>query len=179
MSAATWVVLGASSSIARAFALEAAGEGANVVLAGRDRDDLDRSAADIGIRHNVAVRVVGFDAEAIDTHDAFVARCVELAAEFGGGPLNVFLAFGLMPDQAAIDGDPDQAQRTIQATYAGAVSVLHRLAPKLEAQGKGHVSCWGRSRVIAGGSRITSMDRPRRVFTPICKVCGLACSAPV
>ena len=143
MSAATWVVLGASSSIARAFALEAAAEGANVVLAGRDRDDLDRSAADIGIRHNVAVRVAEFDAEAIDTHDAFVAKCAELAAEFGGGPLNVFLAFGLMPDQAAIDRDPDQAQRTIQATYAGAVSVLHRLAPKLEAQGKGHVVVLG------------------------------------
>jgi decaprenylphospho-beta-D-erythro-pentofuranosid-2-ulose 2-reductase len=143
MSAATWVVLGASSSIARAFALEAAGEGSNVVLAGRDRDDLDRSAADIGIRHNVAVRVVEFDAEAIDTHDAFVAKCAELAAEFGGGPLNVFLAFGLMPDQAAIDRDPDQAQRTIQATYAGAVSVLHRLAPKLEAQGTGHVVVLG------------------------------------
>ena len=36
MSAATWLVLGASSSIARAFALEAAGEGCNVLLAGRD-----------------------------------------------------------------------------------------------------------------------------------------------
>ena len=98
MSAATWLVLGASSSIARAFALEAAAEGANVLLAGRDRDDLDRSAADIGIRHNVAVRVVEFDAEAVDSHDAFVARCAELTTEFGGGPLNVFLAFGLMPE---------------------------------------------------------------------------------
>jgi decaprenylphospho-beta-D-erythro-pentofuranosid-2-ulose 2-reductase len=48
-----------------------------------------------------------------------------------------------MPDQATIDRDPDQAQRTIQATYAGAVSVLHRLAPRLEAQGKGHVVVLG------------------------------------
>src|SRR3954447_15467148 len=112
MSAATWLVLGASSSIARAFALEAAGEGCNVLLAGRDRDDLDRSAADIRIRHNVAVDVLEFDAEAIDTHDTFVAHCSGLAAGFGDGPLNVFLAFGLMPDQAVIDRDPDQAQRT-------------------------------------------------------------------
>src|SRR3954454_18029336 len=112
MSASTWLVLGGSSSIARAFALEAAAQGCNVLLAGRDRDDLDRSAADIHIRHNVAVDVVEFDAETIDTHAACVAHCSGLAAGCGGGPLNVFLAFGLMPDQAVIDRDPDQAQRT-------------------------------------------------------------------
>ena len=144
MSAATWLVLGASSSIARAFALEAAAEGCQRP-AGRPRPR--RSGPERRrYRHPAQCRrcgVVEFDAEAVDSHDAFVARCAELAAEFGGGPLNVFLAFGLMPDQAAIDRDPDQAQRTIQATYAGAVSVLHRLAPRLEAQGEGHVVVLG------------------------------------
>lgn len=143
MSAPTWLVLGASSSIARAFALEAAAQGCNVILAGRDRDDLGRGAADIRIRHNVAVTAVDFDAEAVDTHDAFVREATGLSAGFGSGPLNVFLAFGLMPDQSAIDADPGKAQRTIMATYAGAVSVLHRLAPVLEAQGAGHVVALG------------------------------------
>lgn len=40
MNAPTWLVLGASSSIARAFALEAAAQGSNVILAGRDCADL-------------------------------------------------------------------------------------------------------------------------------------------
>ncbi|UEM23151.1 SDR family NAD(P)-dependent oxidoreductase [Skermanella mucosa] len=143
MNAPTWLVLGASSSIARAFALEAAAQGSNVILAGRDRADLDRGAADVRIRHDVAVEVVDFDAEVVDTHDVFVKDVTGLSAGFGTGPLNVFLAFGLMPDQSAIDADPDKAQSTIMATYAGAVSVLHRLAPILEAQGKGHIVALG------------------------------------
>jgi NAD(P)-dependent dehydrogenase (short-subunit alcohol dehydrogenase family) len=143
MTSQTWLVLGASSSIARAFALEAAAGGANVVLAGRDFDDLNRSAADIRIRHNVGVAAVAFDAVAVESHDGFVEQVFRCAAAFGGGSLNVFLVFGLMPDQSAIDRDPDLAQPTIQATYAGAVSVLHRLAPRLEAQGEGRVVVLG------------------------------------
>ncbi|MBI3513387.1 MAG: SDR family NAD(P)-dependent oxidoreductase [Proteobacteria bacterium] len=43
----TWLVLGASSSVARAFARLVAESGAAVLLAGRDHDDLGRSAADL------------------------------------------------------------------------------------------------------------------------------------
>jgi short-subunit dehydrogenase len=143
MSGSTWLVLGASSSIARAFALEAAAQGSDVLLAGRDTADLERGAADIRIRHDVQVEVIDFDAEVVDSHDAFVDEVTTRAAGFGDGPLNVFLAFGLMPEQSAIDADPDQAQRTIMATYAGAVSVLHRLAPILEARKSGHVVVLG------------------------------------
>ena len=140
MTTPTWVVLGASSTIARAFALEAAAGGCNILLAGRDHDDLDRTAADIRIRHDVAVRCLDFDAEATAEHDAFVARC---RAEAGDGPLNLFLAFGLMPDQEAMDAHPDLALRTLRVTYGGAVSVLHRFAPLLEAQGRGQVVVLG------------------------------------
>ena len=46
----TWLILGASSPIARAFARLVAGQGARLILAGRDRDDLARSAADLRLR---------------------------------------------------------------------------------------------------------------------------------
>ena len=49
----TWAVLGGSSSIGRAFAATAAAAGSNVVLAGRDLEDLERTAADIQIRFGV------------------------------------------------------------------------------------------------------------------------------
>ena len=72
---------------------------------------------------------------------------------------------GLRADAATggIDRDPDLAQRTIQATYTGAVS---RAAPAGAraggAEARGMSSCWARSRAIAGGSRTTSTARPRR-----------------
>ncbi|MBI3710653.1 MAG: short-chain dehydrogenase, partial [Proteobacteria bacterium] len=45
-----WVVLGASSAIARAFA-RAAAAGADIVLAGRDHADLEIGAADLRARY--------------------------------------------------------------------------------------------------------------------------------
>jgi short-subunit dehydrogenase len=129
----TWVVLGASSSIGRAFARLAAAEGCNIVLAGRDMDDLRRTAADVALRANCRADAVRFDAAAMDEHAKFVDDCV------ARGPVDLFLLFGAMPDQEAIDRDFELALQTIGVNYVGAVSVLSRFAPHLEAQGNGRV----------------------------------------
>jgi len=127
-------VLGGSSSVARAFAHVVAGDGADVILAGRDADDLQRTAGDIATRTGRGAKVLAFDAADIASHKAFAAEAVRRA-----GFINVFLAFGAMPEQEEIDRDFASAERAIAVNYTGAVSVLHRLAPHLEAQGDGHV----------------------------------------
>jgi short-subunit dehydrogenase len=127
----TWVVLGASSSIGRAFARLAAAEGCDIILAGRDMDDLQRTAADVALRANCRADAVRFDAAAMDAHARFVDDCA------ARGPVDLFLLFGAMPDQEAIDRDFELALQTIGVNYVGAVSVLSRFAPRLEAQGSG------------------------------------------
>ena len=134
-----WLVLGGSSSIARAFAREAAGRGHDVILAGRDVEDLERTAADLRVRFGRNALALRFDAAAFDAHPAFVADCRRRTT----GRLNVFLAFGLMPEQDGIDRDFALARATVEANYLGAVSVLSRLAPVLEAQRGGRVVVLG------------------------------------
>lgn len=131
----TWLVLGASSSVARAFARLAADAGAEVILAGRDMDDLKCTAADVALRTGRKGEALAFDAEDTRKHDAFVKSVVRKKS----GRLNVFLAFGVMPEQEAIDADFALAERTVAVNYLGAMSVLQRLAPVLEDQGAGHV----------------------------------------
>ena len=46
----TWLIIGATSSMARAFARLVASEGAEVLLAGRDMGDLGRMATDCDAR---------------------------------------------------------------------------------------------------------------------------------
>jgi short-subunit dehydrogenase len=133
-----WLILGASSAIARAFARVAAEAGSDLVLAGRDLDDLGRTACDIRVRYARAVEVIAFDAADFDSHSEFVERVRSLARR-----LDVFLAFGLMPTQAEIDAEPKLALQTIAATYTGAVSALSRLAPVLAQQGEGRVVVLG------------------------------------
>jgi len=130
----SWLILGASSSVARAFARAAAEDGADIILAGRDMEDMARIAEDVSIRTGREVDVVAFDAEDISGHAAFVADVVRR-----GGFLNVFLAFGAMPQQEEIDTDFALAEGMIAVNYTGTVSILHRLAPHLEEQGDGHV----------------------------------------
>src|SRR5258706_4988072 len=48
-----------------------------------------------------------------------------------------------MPDQAAIERDPDLAVRTISASFTGAAALLLDLAPRLEAGRAGRVIVLG------------------------------------
>ena len=133
-----WLILGASSAIARAFARVAAEAGSDLVLAGRDLQDMERTASDIRVRYARTVEVVAFDAADFDGHAGFAERVGALTHRF-----DVFLAFGLMPSQAEIDVDPKLGLQTVAATYTGAVSVLSRLTPMLMRQGEGSVVVLG------------------------------------
>ncbi|MCC7048909.1 MAG: SDR family NAD(P)-dependent oxidoreductase [Alphaproteobacteria bacterium] len=148
MSGETWVVLGATSAIARAFARIVAARGDGVILAGRDREDLAALAQDLRVRGAGWAEALGFDALDTASHGEFARECGRRAT----GKLCVFLAFAAMPEQDAIDKDPSLAVHTINATFTGAVSVLHCLAPMLDDQHGG--------RVIALGS--VAGDRGRR-----------------
>lgn len=137
--AETWVVLGGSSAIARAFAREAAARGCDLLLAGRDLEDIARSAADAGIRGGRRAEALAFDAADPESHAAFVETCRAKAE----GPINLFLAFGYMPEQAAAERDAGLAQRTLEVTYLGAVSVLERFAELFESQKRGRIVVLG------------------------------------
>ncbi len=145
----TWLVLGASSPIARAVARRVAERRQTILLAGRDLEDLHATAADLLIRGAPRIDVLPFDAADLAAHAAFAARCDELA---GTAPLAVLVAFALMPEQAEIDDDPTLVRRTLDATFTGAASVLHWLAPRLEARG---------GRVVVLGSVAGDRGRPR------------------
>ncbi len=129
-----WLILGGSSAIARAFARVAAEAGCDVLLAGRDLEDLSRTAQDLRVRYGREAQAIAFDATDLAGHAAFVETVRSRTQRF-----DVMLAFGLMPTQAAIDADPALGLESVAATYTGAVSILMRLAPALEAQGEGRV----------------------------------------
>jgi len=134
----TWLILGASSAIARAFAREAAARGGALILAGRDQDDLARTAADIRITTGRDVSCAAFDATDVASHEALAAQVAALP-----GVVNVALLFGIMPDQADMDADPSLALSCIDTGFTGAVSILHRLAPDLARRGSGVVIGFG------------------------------------
>lgn len=130
-----WLVLGASSALARACAEALAAGGANLILAGRDLADLQATATDLALRHDVEAQPLQFDALAMDGHADFAKEVAETCK----GTLHILLAFGVMPSQAEVDAKHGLVVDMMNANLTGAASVLHHLAPKLEAQGAGRV----------------------------------------
>jgi len=130
-----YLVLGATSAIARATARELAARGHNLTLAGRDLAELERDAADIRLRHDVEVQVKAFDAEGYDEHAGFLAQVVEQGGELEG----VVLAFGYLGEQSRAAQQWDESLAIMQRNYVGAVSILNRCAEYLAQRGEGKI----------------------------------------
>jgi len=130
----TWLILGASSSMARAFARAAAERGAEVILAGRDLKDLALSATDCGLRGSPKAQAIAFDAR----DPATFSPILEMMA-LQPGTLNAAVFVSSMPPQKDIDADPARADGVIADGFLGPMRFLHALAPLLEERSGGTI----------------------------------------
>lgn len=130
----TWIILGATSSMARAFARKAAANGATLLLCGRDMDDLHHSASDCLARGAAEATACAFDARDTSTFTPIIE-----AAQAQDGEINCAVFVGSMPTQDAIDADPELITGTVQDNYTGPATFLQMLAPELESRGSGTV----------------------------------------
>ena len=104
----TWIILGATSSMARALARQLAEQGHALYRAGRDMDDLKRQAADCAARGASQAQPVKFDAREPETFAPILDRLADQE-----GMLNAAVFVGSMPEQAEIDADPSLVDGTI------------------------------------------------------------------
>ncbi|MCZ7647511.1 MAG: SDR family oxidoreductase [Planctomycetota bacterium] len=130
------LILGATSSVARALAAEFAACGYELFLAARPGEDLDAVAADVALRKRARVHACPLDALDFDSHDAFWNGIVERVGESLAG---VVLCFGYLGDQAKGQQDPDEARRIVDTNFTAAVSLLNRAANYLEPRKRGFV----------------------------------------
>ncbi len=128
------LVLGATSDIASATVTAVAARGRlnRVVLAARPTPAREAEAERVRGLGVADVSVHDFDALTVDEHGALIDSA------FAAGDIDVVLvAFGVLPEQAPLDQDPDVAVRTGLVNYIGAVSVCVRAAAHLRRQGHG------------------------------------------
>lgn len=130
----TWIILGATSSMARAFARKVAGTGAAVLLAGRDIADMTALAQDCQLRGARLAEVLAFDARKPDGFAALISR---MNAE--EGTLNAAVFVGSMPPQSEIDADPALIDGTVTDSFTGPARFLQMLATLMEQRGGGTV----------------------------------------
>jgi len=127
-----WLILGASSAMARAFARRLAEDGADLFLAGRDMDDLARNAADCRLRGAASAGAIRFDAR---KPGGFKAIHEQLSGY--DGVLNVAVFVGSMPDQGDIDLDPALIDGAVRDSFTGPAQFLQGFVPLMEERGAG------------------------------------------
>jgi decaprenylphospho-beta-D-erythro-pentofuranosid-2-ulose 2-reductase len=126
------VILGATSAIAEAAARLWAGEGAHLVLAGRNGARLRAIADDLRIRGAAAVHVLELDLVAADARGE-LDRMGELI-----GPIDVvLLAYGVLGDQAAAEQDPAAARTVLETDFLSAAAWCLAVANRLAARRAG------------------------------------------
>lgn len=130
----TWIILGATSAMARALARGLATEGAALLLCGRDVAELERDAADLLLRGADTAEVFAFE-----TREPAGFEAILNAARARDGVLNVAVFAGAMPEQSAIDADPHLVAGVVTDNFSAAAQFLMAIAPELEARGTGAV----------------------------------------
>lgn len=125
------LVLGGTSSIARALSRQLAAEGKDVTVAGRDTPELERIAADLAIRYEVDADSFHFDAEDPDGHRAALGAFLDRHAEDLQG---AYWCIGYLGD--ASDDPPgwSATRRIMEVNLTAATSALGLLADALEDQ---------------------------------------------
>lgn len=115
----TWIILGASSAIAKAFIETAAIDTRHFILVGRDLEDLKITAAHIALKYGVACSAL-----TIDLQDKNCLTLISKQIQSTPHKLSLFIAHTLMLDND--DLDPDKISQSIQTNITISCQIIYQ-----------------------------------------------------
>ncbi|MEE8606054.1 MAG: SDR family NAD(P)-dependent oxidoreductase [Nitrospiraceae bacterium] len=136
MSSPKAVVVGASSGVGRALAVELARQGHDMVLAARDKRDLEALAAHLKIRWQVSVHSYPLDLSVAELDAAaFVRACVD---RLGGVDL-LFVTAGRVDPRDDGLAESSIIGGLITVNYLNVVHLISQFGKAFVARGKGNI----------------------------------------
>ncbi len=129
----TLLIVGATSAIAHAVARLYAQEGAELFLAARDAEKLAAVADDLRARGAARVERFTFDADDPDRQGALVEAVGAAFPRLDAA----LVAYGTLPDQAAVERDADAVVAAFTTNATSVIALMARLGEVMERQGAG------------------------------------------
>ena len=130
------LILGANAGIGRALAGEFASHQHDLILAGRDLEELQALAADLNLRYNVNARAARVDVLNFEGLESALAACIAAAGESLQGAV---LCTGYLGDPEVAHRDLSEARRILDTNFTGSVLALEVLANHFEQKRKGFI----------------------------------------
>ena len=135
-SVSTVLIMGATSGIASNLAKEFAAHKFDLVLGGRDRDELNALASDISLRNSVRASILLFDALDQQTHAESLRSFL---SETGNALAGAVICVGYLGDQVKGQSDWEEARSILETNFTGCVSALNVLANHFELRRTGFI----------------------------------------
>ena len=127
----TPVIIGATSSIARAIAIQEARAGANLVLAARSEEEAQRLADDLHVRFGSETYGVALDVEAMDAN----RFAMEASAHLKSNIDRLILCQGAMPDQEKAQQDASLLRRVSAVNYTSVMELCEAFMQYMSSAG--------------------------------------------
>lgn len=132
----TIIILGANAGIGRALAAEFASHQYDLVLSGRDCEELSILAADLSLRHGVNTRVAPVDIGEFEGLERGLKGCISAAGESLEG---FILCAGHLGDAEEAKANLSEARRILEINFTGAVLALEVVANHFEQMRRGFI----------------------------------------
>src|SRR5579862_6220528 len=132
----TVLILGANAGIGRALAVEFAHHRYDLILAGRDLEELQGLAADLSLRHNIIARAERIDVLNFDALESSIEASIIPAGDALEG---VILCAGYLGNPETSKRDLKEARLIMDTNFTGSALALNILANHLEARKKGFI----------------------------------------
>jgi len=133
----TILILGATSAMAEQAARRWAADRCAFFLVGRNQAKLDAIAQDLKVRGAESVELHTADLADNGTHEAVLAAA---ASAFEKAPDIALIAHGVLGDQEAEQGDPEQAEFNLRTNFLSPAHLAGRLAEQMAEAGQGTVA---------------------------------------
>ncbi len=130
------LILGATSGIGKALASELAKLRYNLILAGRDLEELDAQRRDLSIRYGVETEILEFDALAPSSSGASLRALLE---KQGDALETAILCVGYLGNLEGSEFDPEEIQRALDSNFTGCVLALQAVAQHFAARHHGAI----------------------------------------
>lgn len=132
----TWILLGGTSAIGRAFAREAAKKGHDILFLGKEQEDLLLAVDDIKARYpSIEVDIHELDTSNLDSFTKTVEECEKKAKNI----ISVFSALETVYSQKECGRDLGKIKNMFQINYFSQVYFLSAIAPVMMRQGNGEI----------------------------------------
>jgi decaprenylphospho-beta-D-erythro-pentofuranosid-2-ulose 2-reductase len=129
------LIVGATSGISKALAYHFASKHVNLILAGRDMEEINRLATDLEIRYGIHANTIYFDALKEENISSFFERCLQLTGDLDG----IIVSYGLMHDQKEMEQNCSSIREMINVNFTSVVYILEEAARFFEKKQKGFI----------------------------------------